>query len=413
MTDRAYQWPVDMLPAMHVTLPDGTPLELDDGASGLDAAAAIGPRLAQAAVAVAGRRRGARPAAPARQKASSVRILTDRDPEALAVLRHSTAHVMAEAVLHLWPETKVAIGPAIADGFYYDFEFPEPISADDLDRIEARDAPHPAQPSTRSCAPTASTSTSPERASPSEQQPYKLELVEALPDGEISLYTQDGFEDLCRGPHLQTTKPIKAFKLLSTAGAYWRGDSDKPMLTRIYGTAFFNQADLDAYLQRMEEARRRDHRRLGRELDLFHFSDVVAGLAVLAPQGHGHLERADRRSGGELNRERGYQEVRTPILYNVDVWKQSGHWETYRDNMFFTEVENGQFGLKPMNCPGHVYIYADRRRSYRDLPLRLAEQGLVHRARAVGHAARPDCGSSTSPRTTRTSSAPTSRSRTR
>jgi threonyl-tRNA synthetase len=366
---------------MRVELPDGTPLELADGASGLDAAAAIGPRLAQAAVAV-GVGDEVRDLRLPLADGEQVRILTDRDPEALAVLRHSTAHVMAEAVLHLWPDTKVAIGPAIADGFYYDFEFAEPISSDDLERIEqemrrilASEHPFQRQDGVDKAEILARFE--------QEQQPYKLELARDLPDGEISLYTQDGFEDLCRGPHLQTTKPIKAFRLLSTAGAYWRGNSDNTMLTRIYGTAFFSQKDLDAHLERIEEAKRRDHRRLGRELDLFHFADNSPGSPYWHPRGMviwNELSKLWR----ELNGERGYLEVRTPIIFNVDIWKRSGHWEVYRENMYFTEVEAGEFGLKPMNCPGHIDIYADQRRSYRDLPLRLTEQGLVHRHEPSG-----------------------------
>ncbi len=370
-----------MLRGMKITLPDGTQLELPEGASGLDAAAAIGPRLAQAAVAVevGGHVRDLR--LPLHD-GDALRILTARDPEALAVLRHSTAHVMAEAVLHLWPDTKVAIGPAIADGFYYDFGFSQPLSADDLEKIEAEmrrilktehafvrtDGVDKGELVKRFAA---------------EEQPYKLELVEALPEGEISLYVQDGFEDLCRGPHLQTTKPIKAFKLQSLAGAYWRGDSEKPMLTRIYGTAFFDQAGLDDYLQRIEEAQKRDHRRLGRELDLFHFSESSPGSPFWHPKGMviwNQLSDLWR----QLNLERGYQEVRTPIIFNVDVWKKSGHWEAYRDNMYFTEVENGEFGLKPMNCPGHIFIFEDQLRSYRDLPMRISEQGLVHRHEPSG-----------------------------
>ncbi len=366
---------------MRVELPDGTPLELADGASGLDAAAAIGPRLAQAAVAV-GVGDEVRDLRLPLADGDRVRILTERDPEALAVLRHSTAHVMAEAVLHLWPDTKVAIGPAIADGFYYDFEFAEPISSDDLERIEQEmrrilSSEHPFQ--RHDGVDKAEILARFEQ----ERQPYKLELARDLPDGEISLYTQDGFEDLCRGPHLQTTKPIKAFRLLSTAGAYWRGNSDNTMLTRIYGTAFFSQKDLDAHLERIEEAKRRDHRRLGRELDLFHFADNSPGSPYWHPRGMviwNELTTLWR----ELNGERGYLEVRTPIIFNVDIWKRSGHWEAYRENMYFTEVEAGEFGLKPMNCPGHIDIYADQRRSYRDLPLRLTEQGLVHRHEPSG-----------------------------
>jgi threonyl-tRNA synthetase len=370
-----------MLRAMHVTLPDGTALELADDATGLDAATAIGPRLARAAVAV-GVNGEVRDVRLPLHDGEQVRILTDRDPEALAVLRHSTAHVMAEAVTHLWPGTRVAIGPAITDGFYYDFQFDEPISADDLGRVEEEmrrilAAEHPFERTDHVDKPSLL-----ERFS-AEGQPFKLELAGDLPDGDISLYTQDGFEDLCRGPHLQTTKPIKAFKLLSTAGAYWRGDASNTMLTRIYGTAFFTQADLDAHLERLEQARLRDHRRLGRELDLFHFSDVSPGSPFWHPRG---MVIWDELSDlwRELNRERGYLEVRTPILYNVEVWKRSGHWEAYRENMYFTEVENGDFGLKPMNCPGHVEIFGQERRSYRDLPMRLAEQGLVHRHEPSG-----------------------------
>ena len=216
-----------------------------------------------------------------------------------------------------------------------------------------------------------------------EDQPYKLELVEALADGEISVYDQDGFEDLCRGPHLQTTKPIKAFKLLSMAGAYWRGDSSKPMLTRIYGTAFFDQQSLDDHLERLEQARRRDHRRIGRELHLYHSSEVSPGGPFWHPRGMivwNELTALWR----ELNRERGYQEVRTPILYSADLWKQSGHWDKFRDDMFFTQKDDRLLGLKPMNCPAHVQIYAAGQRSYRDLPLRLAEQGIVHRDEPSG-----------------------------
>ena len=313
---------------------------------------------------------------------SRFRVLTARDPEALAVLRHSTAHVLAEAVTHLWPGVRVAIGPAIDDGFYYDFEFPEPVSADDLGRIEEEmrrilAAEHPFV-----------RTDGVDKAQLAEQfrgedQPYKLELVEALADGEISVYDQDGFEDLCRGPHLQTTKPIKAFKLLSMAGAYWRGDSSKPMLTRIYGTAFFDQQSLDDHLERLEQARRRDHRRIGRELHLYHSSEVSPGGPFWHPRGMivwNELTALWR----ELNRERGYQEVRTPILYSADLWKQSGHWDKFRDDMFFTQKDDRLLGLKPMNCPAHVQIYAAGQRSYRDLPLRLAEQGIVHRDEPSG-----------------------------
>ena len=366
---------------MQVLLPDGNPLELEDGATGLDAARAIGQRLARDTIAVEvdGELRDLRLPLP---DGARFRVLTARDPEALAVLRHSTAHVLAEAVTHLWPGVRVAIGPAIDDGFYYDFEFPEPVSADDLGRIEEEmrrilAAEHPFV-----------RTDGVDKAQLAEQfrgedQPYKLELVEALADGDISVYDQDGFEDLCRGPHLQTTKPIKAFKLLSMAGAYWRGDSSKPMLTRIYGTAFFDQQSLDDHLERLEQARRRDHRRIGRELHLYHSSEVSPGGPFWHPRGMivwNELTALWR----ELNRERGYQEVRTPILYSADLWKQSGHWDKFRDDMFFTQKDDRLLGLKPMNCPAHVQIYAAGQRSYRDLPLRLAEQGIVHRDEPSG-----------------------------
>jgi len=370
-----------MLAAMRVTLPDETTLELADGATGLEAAAAIGERLARAAVAVAvnGEVRDLR--LPLRD-GEAVRILTDRDEEALAVLRHSTAHVMAEAVLCLWPGTKVAIGPAIDDGFYYDFDLPEPIGPDDLERIEEemRRILGSEHAFTRIDGVDKGQLVERYRA---EQQPYKLELVEGLPDDDISLYLQDGFEDLCRGPHLQTTKPIRAFKLLSLAGAYWRGDAANPMLTRIYGTAFFTKDALEEHLHRLEEARRRDHRRLGRDLDLFHTSEVSPGGPFWHPRGAiiwNELTALWRR----LNRERGFQEVRTPIIFSADLWRRSGHWDKYRDSMFFTEKEHRTLGVKPMNCPGHIEIYQARRRSYRELPLRLAEQGLVHRDEPSG-----------------------------
>jgi threonyl-tRNA synthetase len=366
---------------MKVTLPDGSPLDLPDGATGLDAASAIGARLAQAAVAVQvdGEVRDLR--LPVRD-GEVVRILTDRDAEALAVLRHSTAHVMAQAVLHLWPDAKIAIGPAIADGFYYDFEFPQPIAADDLERIEAEMRKILGREARFIREDGVAKDELVERFR-AEHQPYKLELVQGLEDGDISLYRNDDFEDLCRGPHLQTTKPIKAFKLLSQAGAYWRGDSAKPMLTRIYGTAFFRQADLDEHLRLLEEARRRDHRRIGRELDLFHTSDVAPGAPFWHPRGM-VLFTELTRLWRELNVSWGYREVRTPIIYSVDIWRRSGHWDKYRDNMFFTHKEERPLGVKPMNCPGHIEVYQASKRSYRDLPMRLAEQGIVHRDEPSG-----------------------------
>ena len=368
---------------MQVTLPDGAELDLPDGATGLDAARAIGPKLAEAtaAVEVDGSLRDLR--LPLTDGAH-LRILRVGDEDALRVLRHSTAHVLAEAVKHLYPTAKIAIGPAIDDGFYYDFEFPDgPPGEADLERIEAEmrrilaAGPYPIERRLT----TRDEAIARFRA---EDEPYKIELAEGLAeDEEITEYTQDGFVDLCRGPHLQDTKPIRAFKLTSLAGAYWRGDSRNKQLTRIYGTAFFTPKELEEHLHRLEEARRRDHRRLGAQLDLFHFSEDSPGSPFWHPKGMA-VWNALTAFWREQNALRGYREVRTPILFDSELWKRSGHWDNYRENMFFSEVDERVFGLKPMNCPGHVEIYNHTRRSYRDLPLRLAEQGLVHRNEASG-----------------------------
>jgi threonyl-tRNA synthetase len=368
---------------MQVMLPDGATLELPDGATGLDAARAIGPKLAAAtaAVEVDGELRDLR--LPLHDGAR-LRILRIGDEEALRVLRHSTAHVLAEAVQHLYPTAKIAIGPAIGDGFYYDFEFPDgPPGEADLERIDAEmrrilaAGPHAIERSL----------TTREEAVARFQQGderYKVEMAENLPEGEeITEYTHDGFVDLCRGPHLQDTKPIRAFKLTSIAGAYWRGDAQNTMLTRIYGTAFFSAQELEDYLHQLEEARRRDHRRLGAQLDLFHFTDVSPGSPFWHPKGMA-IWNALTAFWREQNARRGYREVRTPILFDAELWKRSGHWDNYRENMFFVDADERIFGLKPMNCPGHVEIYNHARRSYRELPIRLAEQGLVHRNEASG-----------------------------
>jgi threonyl-tRNA synthetase len=368
---------------MQVILPDGANLELPDGATGLDAARAIGPKLAAvtAAVEVDGELRDLR--LPLHDGAH-LRILRVGDEDALRVLRHSTAHVLAEAVQHLYPTAKIAIGPAIEDGFYYDFEFPDgPPGEADLERIDAEmrkilaAGPHAIERSltTRDEA-VARFASGDER--------YKVEMAENLPEGEeITEYAHDGFVDLCRGPHLQDTKPIRAFKLTSIAGAYWRGDSQNTMLTRIYGTAFFSQQELEDYVHQLEEARRRDHRRLGAQLDLFHFTDVSPGSPFWHPKGMA-IWNALTAFWREQNAKRGYREVRTPILFDSELWKKSGHWDNYRENMFFVDTDDRVFGLKPMNCPGHVEIYNHARRSYRELPIRLAEQGLVHRNEASG-----------------------------
>jgi threonyl-tRNA synthetase len=370
-----------------VVLPDGKELELPDGATGLDAARAIGPKLAEQAVLV--RTNGSvQDVRLPLEDGQPIQFVTTRDsddPDALYVLRHSSAHLLAEAVRRLYPGVKIAIGPPIENGFYYDFEFPEPIAEADLERIEEEVRRELGEG--RSWSREEITRDEAKQRFEAEGEPYKMELVDTA-EGDISLYTQsvDGvgaFTDLCRGPHLQDTSPIKAFKLTGLAGAYWRGDEKNKQLTRIYGTAFFKQGDLDAHLARLEEARRRDHRRLGTQLDLFHFSDVSPGSPFWHPKGMAIwnvLEDMRRRE----NRARGYVEVRTPQIYDSELWVTSGHWEKYREHMFTFESENRQFGLKPMNCPGHCALYADGAYSYRELPLRVAEAGVLHRNELSG-----------------------------
>ena len=367
---------------MKVILPDGAELEVPDGASGLGAARAIGPRLAEQAllVRIDGRVQDVRlPLADG----AAIEFVTTRDRndlDALRVLRHSTAHLLAEAARRLFPGTKVAIGPPIEHGFYYDFEFPEPIGEDDLPRLEGEMRRAIAEG--REWERWEVDADEARRLLAAEGEVYKAELVDTA-DGAITFYRQGDFTDLCRGPHLQNAKPIKALKLLSLAGAYWRGDSSNAQLTRVYGTAFFAKSDLDAHLERLEEAKRRDHRRLGQQLHLFHFSPLSPGSPFWQPRGMvvwNALEDLRRRE----NARRGYQEVKTPIVYEEELWRTSGHWDKFRDHMYFFEIESRRFGLKPMNCPAHCLIYRDAARSYRELPLRLGEAGTLHRDEPSG-----------------------------
>ena len=386
---------------VNVTLPDGTPLELPDGATGADAAAAIGPGLARAALAIevshpeAGEGPQLRDLARALPDGAHVSILTASSGEsALELIRHDTAHVLAEAVLELYDGVKISIGPPIDDGFYYDFEFPDgvTISEAEFPAIEERMRAH-VKAGERFEREDVSPAVARERFA-GERQDYKVELIDDLVAAAehghpkrtletVSLYTNGRFTDLCRGPHAPSTKSVGAFKLQSVAGAYWRGDSERTMLTRIYGTAFFTDAELKQHLERIEQAKERDHRKLGRELGLFMFSELSPGSPFWKPAGMA-IWNALTELWRRENLARGYREVKTPILYDVELWKQSGHWDKYKDHMYFTDVEERPMGLKPMNCPAHIQIYNDERHSYSDLPVRYSEAGLVHRHEASG-----------------------------
>jgi threonyl-tRNA synthetase len=305
----------------------------------------------------------------------------DCDPSPLSTVRHSASHVMAQAVRRLFPDVKVAIGPAIEDGFYYDFAKPEPFTPEDLERIEAgmREIVKANLPFERREMDRLEAI----RFFGERGEPFKVEILEGIEAAHVSLYQQGEFIDLCRGPHVASTGEIKAFKLLSSSGAYWRGSEKNPMLQRIYGTAWLTQEELDQYLWRLEEAKKRDHRKLGRELDLFDFYDIAPGAPFWLPNGMILVRELEKFAREHLDA-RGYQEISTPLLVNKRLWEQSGHWEHYQDNMFKVEVEGEIFSLKPMNCPESTYVYRRALRSYRDLPIRLSEMGRDHRNERSG-----------------------------
>ncbi|MCW2971718.1 MAG: threonyl-tRNA synthetase [Solirubrobacterales bacterium] len=384
-----------------VTLPDGEQLQLPDGATGADAAAAIGPGLARAALAVEVRLGEGDDGGEVRDLArplpdgARIAIVTRKSgTSALELIRHDAAHVLATAVTDLYDGVKISIGPPIEDGFYYDFEFPPGTSVSEADfpKIEERMRAHvkAAEPFERQDVPVAQA----RERFVSEHQDYKVELIDDLvanageggdgsPLTTVSLYTNGPFTDLCRGPHAPTTGTVGAFKLRSVAGAYWRGDSTRTMLTRIYGTSFFSKADLDEYLERIEQAKARDHRKLGRELGLFTFSDVSPGAAFWLPAGTSVFNALVSMSR-DMGSERGYSEVKTPQIYDAELWRISGHWDKYKEHMFLVESEGRQMGVKPMNCPGHAQLFGMSRHSYRDLPVRYFEPGLLHRNEASG-----------------------------
>jgi threonyl-tRNA synthetase len=368
-------------------LPNGDRLELPEGATGLDAARAIGEGLARAAIAIEvdGEVRDLARALPDRDGAgpAKIRILTERDPEALEVIRHDAAHVLATAVKELYPGVKISIGPPIEDGFYYDFDFPDGVKVgeDDLARIEEKMREH--IKADEQFERTDIGSAEALERFRGEHEDYKVELIEDLATDSVSLYRNGPFTDLCRGPHGPGTKRIKAVKLTSVAGAYWRGDSNRPMLTRIYGTAFFSKEQLEEHLRRIEEAKARDHRKLGRELGLFDFDPVSPGSTFWTPKGtllFNQLVALNRK----MQEDRGYVEVKTPLVYESSLWETSGHWGKYKENIFVTQYEGREFGFKPMNCPGHCKLFSLQRWSYRDLPFRCAEPGLLHRREPSG-----------------------------
>jgi len=367
---------------MKVVLPDSTELELDDGATGLDAARAIGPKLAEQAVLLRSNGNVQDLRLPL-EDGQPIQILTTRDtadPDALAVLRHSSAHLLAEAVRRLYPGVKIAIGPPIENGFYYDFEFPEPLREEDLERIEA-EIQRELDEGREWTREEVSADEAKARFE-AENEPYKVELV-GTADGPISFYTQGEFTDLCRGPHLQNSAPIKAIKLTGLAGAYWRGDEKNQQLTRIYGTAFYSKEDLEQHLERLEQAKLRDHRKLGPQLDLFHFTEHSPGSPIWHPKGMViwyELEKIRRRE----NDQRGYEEIKTPLLYDAETFWISGHFPKYEDTMFKVDVRGQEWAIKAMNCPGAMLLFGSRPRSYKELPMRLAEPSPLHRDELPG-----------------------------
>ncbi|HTT36988.1 MAG TPA: threonine--tRNA ligase [Burkholderiales bacterium] len=364
-----------------VSLPDGAQMRFDAPVTVADVAAAIGPGLARAAL--AGKVDGHLVDTSAvLDRDGRVAIVTDKDPEGLEILRHSTAHLLAHAVKELYPEAQVTIGPVIEDGFYYDFSFGRPFTPEDLAAIEKRmgeiakrDIKVQREVWDRSAA---------INFFKQQGEHYKAQIIEAIPESEpITLYRQDNFTDLCRGPHVPSTGKLKAFKLTKVAGAYWRGDSRNEMLQRIYGTAWGRKEDLDAYLHRLEEAEKRDHRKLGRQLDLFHLQEEAPGMVFWHAKGWTVWQQVEQYLRAVLNAA-GYQEVRTPLVMDRSLWERSGHWENYREHMFVTSSENRDYAVKPMNCPGHIQIFNQGVRSYRDLPLRIAEFGSCHRNEPSG-----------------------------
>src|SRR5688572_2302751 len=364
-----------------IRLPDGSIRPYDQPVTVAEIAASIGPGLAKAAL--AGRVNGKLVDTAYRvENDAELAIVTDRDPQGLEVIRHSSAHLLAHAVKELFPDAQVTIGPVVEDGFYYDFSYKRPFTPEDLAAIEKR------------MAEIAKRDVKVERSvMPRDEavkffrnmgEAYKAEIIASIPSAEpISLYRQGEFIDLCRGPHVPSTGKLKVFKLMKVAGAYWRGDSKNEMLQRIYGTAWAKKEDLESFLHRLEEAEKRDHRKLGRALDLFHMQDEAPGMVFWHPKGWTIWQQVEQYMR-HVYRETGFQEVKCPSVLDVSLWQRSGHWDNFRENMFFTKSENREYALKPMNCPGHVQLFNSGLRSYRDLPLRYGEFGSCTRNEPSG-----------------------------
>lgn len=366
---------------IEVTLPDGSKREFNSPVTVGDVAASIGAGLARAALAGKVNGKLVDLSHPITEN-STVSIVTDKDPEGLEIIRHSTSHLMAQAVKELYPQAQITIGPVIENGFYYDFSLPKHLTNEDLpliekkmDEIVKRDLPIVREEMDRDEAVKYFNSIG---------EHYKAEIIGSIPAGEtISLYRQGDYVDLCRGPHVPSTGRLRVHKLMKLAGAYWRGDSKNEMLQRIYGTAWAKKDDMAAYLYMLEEAEKRDHRRLGKELDLFHFQEEAPGLIFWHARGWALWQQVEQYMR-RVYQDNGYQEVKAPQLLDRSLWEKSGHWSKYKENMFTTESENRYYALKPMNCPGHIQIFNSAVRSYRDLPIRYGEFGACHRNEPSG-----------------------------
>ncbi|ACA90627.1 MULTISPECIES: threonine--tRNA ligase [Burkholderia cepacia complex] len=364
-----------------IRLPDGSVRQYEHPVTVAEVAASIGPGLAKAAL--GGKLDGELvDTSTVIDRDASLAIVTDKDADGLDIIRHSTAHLLAYAVKELYPDAQVTIGPVIDNGFYYDFSYNRPFTPEDLEKIEKR-----MQELAKKDEPVTRRVVSRDEAAGyfrSIGEKYKAEIIESIPQSdEIKLYSHGGFTDLCRGPHVPSTGKLKVFKLMKVAGAYWRGDSKNEQLQRIYGTAWTKKEDQDQYLHMLEEAEKRDHRKLGKQLDLFHMQEESPGMVFWHPKGWALWQQVEQYMRRRVN-EAGYLEIKTPMIMDRSLWEASGHWQNYRENMFTTESEKRDYAIKPMNCPGHVQVFKHGLRSYRDLPLRYAEFGSCHRNEASG-----------------------------